>query len=370
MDIEPSAAGAMSDRDLVVQFESIGDNCELGLVQRQVGVEPLGLLRFAGAPLRNLLDGLRNRFENLADPSHVRIRPEHGEYMVKLTKYDFTYHTHVQVGEVEPDKLHQQQCRTIRFLTEKLLEDLANPQKILVFRQNEPLSAMDLIDLRVALSAYGPNVLLWVAEACEGHPPGSLVVVDDRLMVGYVRRLAERDDVPTLDLAAWLTVLRQAHVAWRNGMPLGVTEASAGASQHCTEITFGAEGNAAAAQGIGWSGAEAGFTWSIGERSVLTLDNPGAADAYWLEMDVIPYVRPPLLPRQRLDVIVDGITVHSFDPLPRGVVTCAFPGISVGKDKVEIVLNHPHAASPMLVTGEADDRRLAAAFRRVSLFCT
>jgi hypothetical protein len=42
----------LADRDLVLQFESLGDSCELGLVQRMVGVEPLGMFRFAGAPWR------------------------------------------------------------------------------------------------------------------------------------------------------------------------------------------------------------------------------------------------------------------------------------------------------------------------------
>ena len=37
--------------------------------------------------------------------------------------------------------------------------------------------------------------------------------------------------------------------------------------------------------------------------------------------------------------------------------------------KVEIVLEHPHAASPMLVVGEKDARRLAAAFSTVALVC-
>ena len=72
MDIEPNAAAAMSDRELVVHFESLGDNCELGLVQRRAGVEPLGLLRFAGVPLRNLVRGLNARFANIAEAWRVR----------------------------------------------------------------------------------------------------------------------------------------------------------------------------------------------------------------------------------------------------------------------------------------------------------
>src|SRR3954447_7410394 len=65
------------------------------------------------------------------------------------------YHAHVAVGDMTPETIHRQQCRTVGFLARKLIDDLENPTKILVFRQNEPVSAGDLIDLRIALSAYG-----------------------------------------------------------------------------------------------------------------------------------------------------------------------------------------------------------------------
>jgi hypothetical protein len=366
MDPEQGVDGALSDRDLLLQFESLGDNCELGLLQRRLGVEPLGLLRFAGAPLSNLLEALRHRFADLADPDFVRLVPENGEYMVKLTKYDFTYHSDVKVGDAEPSVLHRQMCRTIGFLAEKLVNDLACAAKIVVFRQNEPLSAMDLIELRRALADYGRNVLLWVTTACAGHPSGSVLVVDDGLMVGFVSRLADRDDVPALDPVSWLKMLRRAHAAWRADMPRGIVPVK---GSH-TEVVFGSAGNAVAAQVEGWSAPEAGFTWSIGRRSVLMLENPGHAEAYWLEMDVSPYVSPPRLPRQRLDVVVRGVSVGRFDPVPRGVVTCSIPGpLVAGPGGVEIVFDHPHAAIPKLVTGDDDDRQLAIAFRRVSLFC-
>src|SRR4051812_33271865 len=210
-----NAVPVPDDRELVLRFESIGDNCELGLVQRRAGSEPLGLLRFAGAPLRAVLRGLSTRFEGIDDPRHIRIQEENGEYMVKLTKYNFYYHAHVAVGDMTPETIHRQQCRTVGFLARKLIDDLENPTKILVFRQNEPVSAGDLIDLRIALSAYGPSMLLWVQEACPGHPPGTVHVADDRLLVGYVRRLAARENVPDLDLDSWMMVLRRAYALTR-----------------------------------------------------------------------------------------------------------------------------------------------------------
>ena len=34
--------------EMLLEFESLGDNCEFGLVQRHFGAEPISLLRFAG----------------------------------------------------------------------------------------------------------------------------------------------------------------------------------------------------------------------------------------------------------------------------------------------------------------------------------
>jgi hypothetical protein len=364
------AVPELADRDLVLEFESIGDNCELGILQRQVGAEPLGLLRFAGAPLRNLVRALNARFAGIADPDRIRIEPENGEYMVKLAAYNFTHHADVKIGEMEPEKVHERQCRTVRFLADKLIADLESAAKILVFRQNEPLLGGDLLDLRIALSAYGPYILLWVREACAGHPPGTVDVADERMMVGYVRRLAKRHDVPELDAKSWLQVLRRARAISLQAVDGRLAPSSRGGAPR-TELTFGREGNAGPCLGTGWSGPEAGFTWTVGERSVLTIDVPGEAAEYWLEMEVRPYLAPPLLPRQRLDVAVEGAWVHSFFALPRGEVGCVVPGhLVAGRKAVEIVLDHPHAASPMLVAGHGDERRLGAAFYRLTLVCS
>jgi hypothetical protein len=198
MGIDVLTEAPLSDRDLVLQFESLGDSCELGLVQRSVGAEPLGMFRFAGAPLRHLIRAMEARFEGIADPTQIRVQPENGEYMIKLTKYDFIYHAHVRIGEADPAMLHEQQTRTVRFLTDKLVADLGSAEKLMVFRQNEELSANDLLDFRSALSGYGPATLLWVQATRPGHPPGTVTLLDDRLMIGYVTRLARRDNAPRL----------------------------------------------------------------------------------------------------------------------------------------------------------------------------
>ncbi len=368
----PTADDRISDRDLALQFESLGDNCELGLVQRKVGAEPLGLFRFAGAPLRHVLRAMDARFAGMADPEYIRLQPENGEFMVRLTKYDFIYHADVKIGEADPETVHRQQVRTVGFLVGKLVADLEAAEKIVVFRQNEPLSAIDLVDLRLALAKFGPNTLLWVTEACAGHPPGSVDVIDHRFMVGYVPRLAARENVPDFDFTPWMTVLRR---AWTlcpaRHATTAVTEIPHSPEDPAAsriDLVFGRDGNAGNHAGFGWSAPEDGFMWSIDDRSHLVFDAPAGASDYWLEMDVVPFVAPPAVPQQTLAVTINGTQVHRFVPLERGVVGCTVPGHLIrGQPKVDILLEHPHAASPSQVSGEQDDRRLAIAFLRLSL---
>ena len=63
-DAAPGAAVASADisvTDLMLAFESLGERCDFGAVQRHYGVEPLGLLRFAFSPLDPLIAALADR---------------------------------------------------------------------------------------------------------------------------------------------------------------------------------------------------------------------------------------------------------------------------------------------------------------------
>ena len=311
----------------------------------------------------------------MAEPEHVRVQPENGEYMIKLTKYDFIYHAHVKVGDADPALLQRQQTAVVAFLVRKMLDDLRAPGKIFVFRQNEPLLASDLVDLRQSLARYGRSTLLWIQEARPGHPPGTVDTIDPTLMTGYVRRLALRDSVPDLDAESWLVTLRHAYALWsasQTDVPdiLAMTVPGPVMEAPRLDVAFGVDGNAAAAMGYGWSAPEDGFTWAIDDTSLLTLGELPHADDYWLEMDVVPYEVLPGLPAQHLDIAVNGEIVRSYDKLDRGRVACSVPGRLIsGRSAIEIRLDHPNASSPSLMAREGDDRRLAIAFRSLSISC-
>ncbi len=161
---------------LLTRFESLGENCEFGLVQRRCGIEPLGLLRFSSTPLPPLLNALRGRFAGMGQPDTIEIEVAASgrEYMVFDRRYGFRYHAWVKLGEMAPEAIHAREVRRLPFLIRKLVEDLTEGEKIFVFHGMQPLAEREARELADAIRLYGPGTLLWVELADAVHPPGAV----------------------------------------------------------------------------------------------------------------------------------------------------------------------------------------------------
>jgi hypothetical protein len=122
--------------DLMGLFGSLGDNCELGLVQRSAGAEPSDLLRFAGAHigvdqrLRVITDAIANGFQGLGDPGTVRYglgEPDAAgrrEYYIHENVHQLRYHTFRYDDRMDPERLVAQQTELPRHWRTKLFADL------------------------------------------------------------------------------------------------------------------------------------------------------------------------------------------------------------------------------------------------------
>jgi hypothetical protein len=210
---------------LLLQFEALGDNCEFGLVQRQGGAEPLGLLRFAGfhipidRRLGRLIEALDRGFEGLGRPGTVRVEAQgeagRREYMVCADSYDLVYHSFQREGEVDPLALRQQEERRLEFLRRKLIDDLADAEKLLVWKSNLPHDRADIARLLDRLRRFGPNALLWVETADEAHPPGSAEQLGEGFFKGYVDRFAPYGQATDISYPSWFAMCEAAHRLWR-----------------------------------------------------------------------------------------------------------------------------------------------------------
>jgi hypothetical protein len=199
---------------MITRFESLGDNCEFGLVQRRMGAEPLGLLRFSFIELPLLLRGLRTGFDGLGDPGKTEVTVEGAdrEFVVRESVYGMTYHTFQYEIQMTLETVRQQQATRLNFLKRKFMEDVAAGEKIFVLKRSPPLRPEEVLPIYAALNETGRTWLLWMVPADAAHTPGSVEVLLPGLLRGYIDRFAPSENAHELSMPVWTSVCE---AAWR-----------------------------------------------------------------------------------------------------------------------------------------------------------
>ena len=218
----PAADESVLDDDkLLLRFSSLGDNCELGMVQRHLRADAMDLFRFSAIPLHSLLNALRAGLQGIDAPERIEIQlrgsePGRREFIFCHTVYDrLEAHTQVFEGEQPGHRVFVREQRRLSFLTRMMLSDLKLGRRIMVIKRNDPMELADVMPLFHLLRQYGPNTLLWIEQARGGHAPGTVEVLQEGLMKGYIKKFAPYDKADTCDAGAWLPICRRAYALWR-----------------------------------------------------------------------------------------------------------------------------------------------------------
>jgi hypothetical protein len=119
-------------------------------------------------------------------------------------------HTQLRENPNDRDRTFGLICRRLQYLRDKLLADLTEAQKHLVYGCRDPLLEDEVRPLWQALRAYGDNRLLFVRPADAAHPPGMVRPIEDGLIIGYIDQLSV--DNPSYDL--WLQMCAKADAIW------------------------------------------------------------------------------------------------------------------------------------------------------------
>lgn len=200
--------------DLMLAFENLGENCDFGLIQRHAGVEPLGIFRFAGIRLDQLLNTLANEFDGVGDPANMEITlfgdDDRREFMISERSVG-GYHTFIYEGEMERAELLRRQARRLTFLRRKVLDDLRAGEKIWVWRESVPSPRARIDALLGALNRFGPNKLLWVTVAKGEKPPGTVERLAHDLVRGYALPFGGEVVPPG---RPWFQVCEEAYYVW------------------------------------------------------------------------------------------------------------------------------------------------------------
>jgi hypothetical protein len=186
------------------KFESLGDNCEFGFIQRAQGYEEGGLFRWAR--IMDVDDVIKIIDNDFADAYlFENLNPMDIDMMMD-DKYGIMYHTEVlseridgvwnaKMNKSEQKAIYEREYSKRLYLIDKTRDLLKSGNKHFVFKMNETPNVEDVIRLYDAIRRFGNNTMLFVRTGPK-ESVGKVESIKDDLYVGYISKFApyERAD--------------------------------------------------------------------------------------------------------------------------------------------------------------------------------
>lgn len=208
---------------MMMTFESLGGSghgCEFGLVQRALGAEPLGLLRWADLGFDFLVAALECEFDGVGSPENTFVFFPNGDeshYWSRDTRFWMAQGAHIPAAKITKEFATLQICRRQQFLRRKLLSDLAVGEKIFVYKnQLRMLNSEEVMRLYRAIRRYGSGTLLYVRTEDAAHVNGMVEYTEPGLMIGYIDHFSHSptDESLGLPVESWTSICRNAYALW------------------------------------------------------------------------------------------------------------------------------------------------------------
>ncbi len=201
--------------DLAAKFESFGNDCEFGYVQRRCRAEPLGLFRFSNPEHDVILRAVTSAYADVGTACDVELdlQVPRREWIVVDPPNRLREHTFVFEGDQEESAMRFKHKARIAFLRRNAIENLRNAAHIYVIKSGQGHLTRE-ITARIAdaLQMQGPNMLLWVEP---GDDVGRIDDFGNGLLRGTIDRLTVEPNAPFFSFAGWLAVLVG---AWNHAM--------------------------------------------------------------------------------------------------------------------------------------------------------
>jgi hypothetical protein len=220
--VQPLALIDPAIRDLLLSFESCGDDCEFGLLQRRHGAEPLSALRWAFCRPLILAQLLETEFEGFGDLENIEctVMPW-GEIKTREAKYGIGMHTFIRADGIDMAAFRSRESRRLLMLRRKLLEDLELAEKVFVYKAHAGLIPPMLDRLTSAFANYVGAKALFVLPA-EGRPNAHIERHNDRVILGYLSEFGSPDSRVNRGWAIpfdeWVTLCKEAKTKFDLGV--------------------------------------------------------------------------------------------------------------------------------------------------------
>ena len=181
-----------NDQKLFSRFISLGDNCEFGLIQREVGLELLDLFRFGGIRnIQNLIQAIDEDMRAFGREGDTELHETaDGEWISTSNRYSVTFHTHRYTHDSSREDVRESEQKKLRYLARKTLEDLEEGTKILVRKSNDIITDDDARALYRAVRRHGKCPILIVTQSSGKADLNTVEDWGDGLLRGYISHFA------------------------------------------------------------------------------------------------------------------------------------------------------------------------------------
>ena len=202
-------------RPWAAKIESIGRNCEWGMVQGEWGAHPISLLRWAGSERRELLAAaFRDRFSELGTTMSGRgdppwNPPEEQFYWLTDETYKIIFHTPDKVAGTTLERAVERNRPRLRRLAENLMEKIEDPTACFLYSDADLRGPDEAAELVESFRSAGRGRLLLVL--ADERKAGTAEDLGNRVTAGWVQRLTLPGQANTFDVRSWPEMLRAAN---------------------------------------------------------------------------------------------------------------------------------------------------------------
>lgn len=205
------AVTTANDAALFPAFESLGELCDLAIVQAHHGFKLASLFQWGRTALEQVMAGLANGFAGIGDPAEVALTRLPGQDHKLVDPRYVRAHTWMREDFATPEALEEARlagAARLRLLGRKFVEDLRTARRIYVFRPTgRVIDEARLRALHAALRRHGPARLLCVNERTDLGAPWGVSAAGDGLFIGYL----DRPTAAPGAIPAWRALLEETH---------------------------------------------------------------------------------------------------------------------------------------------------------------
>jgi hypothetical protein len=196
-------------------FESLGDNCEFGFVQRANGYEEGGLFRWSISPLDKLIICLDADFKDLY--LFDNLEPSAPD-MVRDIATGLMFHTRMHsidgqfvLGEAGRREIYASEKSKMDHLLEKFRRRVREPSTICVYKRNSGVGDSDAERLKQSLNKLGPSTLLVVRSTNNQARWSTVERSSTGSLVGFVDGFAPYFAADQISIRIWSLLLQKTY---------------------------------------------------------------------------------------------------------------------------------------------------------------